>query len=139
MYRFFFIAATGLLVAVGCNQSDTVPVTGTLTLNGQPVGDAEVMFNPAPDKPGRMISAHTDSNGHFTLETARPGDGAAPGEYVITLGEYYPPGKAPAMPKGGGLLPSRFPPKYGDPAQSPLKATIERGKKNEFNFEVAKP
>src|SRR3954465_5970917 len=135
MHRFLIFAATGLLVA-GCNQSDTVPVTGTLTLNGRPVENGEVMFNPAPDKPGRMISAHTDSNGHFTLETARPGDGAAPGEYVVTLGEYYPPGKAPAMPKGGGLLPSRFPPKYGDPAQTPLKATVEGGKKNDFQFDV---
>ena len=53
-------------------------------------------------------------------------DGAPPGEYVVTLGEYYPPGKSPALPRGGGPLPSRFPVKYGDPAQSPLHANVER-------------
>src|ERR1043166_1345186 len=95
-----FAAATLLFIVVGCSQSDTVAVTGTLTLNGAAAADAEVMFNPT--KGGRFASGHTDASGHFAIETAKPGDGAIPGEYVVTLGEYYPPGTAPAMPKGGG-------------------------------------
>jgi hypothetical protein len=30
----------------------------------------------------------------------------------------------------------RFPPQYGDPAKSPLKAHVERGGKNDFEFDV---
>jgi hypothetical protein len=47
-------------------------------------------------------------------------------------------GPPPKLPPGGGFLPSRFPLQYADPAKSPLTATVERGKKNEFNFEVTK-
>jgi hypothetical protein len=134
MLRLFVVAVVLSAASLGCSQSDTVAVTGTVTLNGAPAADTEVMFNPTTG--GRFASGHTDSSGHFAIETAKPGDGALPGEYVVTLGEYYPPGKAPAMPKGGGPLPSRFPPKYGNPSESPLKATVERGKKNDFQFDV---
>jgi len=125
-----------LFGVAGCTKSDTVAVTGTVILNGQPAGDAEVLFT--PQGAGRMAGAHTDASGRFSLSTAKPDDGAMPGNYSVTLGEYYPPDKPPALPKGGGLLPSRFPPKYADPAQSPLKATVERGKPNDFKFEVTK-
>jgi hypothetical protein len=136
--RHYFAYAFLSLSAIGCSQSDTVAVTGIVTLNGQPAGDAEVIFNPLPNKPGRIATGHTDSAGHFSIETAKPNDGAAPGDYVVTVGEYYPPGKAPPFPSGGGQLPSRFPPKYGDPSQSPLNANVERGKKNDFQFEITK-
>ncbi len=121
--------------SLGCSQSETVAVTGTLTLNGEPAENALVMFDPKHGT-GRHAEGNTDASGHFNLSTAKPGDGAIPGEYVVTLAEYYPPGKAPALPKGGGLLPARFPAKYADPATSPLSATVERGKKNDFQFEV---
>jgi len=118
----------------GCGQSDTVGVSGTITLKGQPIGQAEVMFNPKSG--GRFASGVTDTNGKFVLSTAKPNDGAMTGEYVVTLAEYYPPDKPPALPKGGGLLPSRFPPSYADPAKSPLTAKVERGTKNDFQFDV---
>jgi len=133
MQRLVVVAAVAALATAGCSQSDTVAVTGTVTFNGQPAGQAEVMFNP---KKGRLATGVTDASGHFSLSTAKPGDGAAPGEYVVTLAEYYPPDKPPALPRGGGLLPSRFPSKYADPAKSPLTATVERGKKNDFQFDV---
>jgi hypothetical protein len=138
MQRLAYASVLLSILAVGCTQSDTVAVTGTVTLDGQPVPDAEVMFNPLPNKPGRMASTHTDSSGHFTLETFKPGDGAMPGDYVVTLAEYYPPGKAPSPPPGGGPLPSRFPVKYGNPEQSPLHVTVERGKKNDLTLEAKK-
>jgi hypothetical protein len=122
-----------VLIISGCQQSDTVAVTGTVTMKGQPVDKAEVVFNP---KKGRFASGVTDSQGHFSLSTAKSGDGAMPGEYTVTLGEYYPPDAPPAPPRGGGFLPSRFPNKYADPGTSPLNAKIDRGQKNDFQFEV---
>jgi len=133
MRQLMVVVALTILGAVGCAKSDTVAVTGSVTMKGQPVDNAEVVFNP---KTGRFATGVTDTSGRFSLSTAKPGDGAMPGEYVVTLGEYYPPDKPPAPPKGGGFLPSRFPKAYADQATSPLKATVERGKKNDFSFEV---
>lgn len=124
-----------LLAVVGCAKSDIVPVTGTITLNGQPAENAEVIFN--PEGPGRMATGHTDASGRFTLETAKPNDGVMPGDYVVTLGEHYGD-KPPPLPPIGQPLPMRFPQQYGDPAKSPLKAKVERGAKNDFMFDIKK-
>ena len=121
-------------VVAGCSKSDTVDVTGTVTMSGKPAENVQVTFN--PKGAARMATGVTDANGRFALSTAKPNDGAMPGEYVVTLGEYYPPGKPPPLPPRGGLLPSRFPPKYGDPGQSPLTATVAPEGKNDFPFDV---
>jgi hypothetical protein len=135
MNRYRFAAVLCAAACLGCTKSDTVPVTGVVMLNGQPAAQAEVLFNP---KTGRMASGVTDDQGHFSLSTAKPNDGAMPGEYIVTLFEYYPPDKPPKMPPPGQGLPSRFPAKYADPGQSPLTVTVALDKKNEFSFEVKK-
>jgi hypothetical protein len=133
MIRMLIAAMLFAAALSGCTKSDSVPVTGTLLLDGQPVDQAEVQFNP---KTGRMASGVTDASGHFKLSTAKPNDGAVPGEYTVTLFEYYPADKPPKMT--GGPLPSRFSTKYANPATSPLNAKVERGAKNDFKFEATK-
>jgi len=123
------------LLAAGCGQSETVKVTGTVTVNGQPADQVEVTFLP---KNGRPATGVTDAQGRFELSSNKPGDGVVPGEQLVTLGEYYPPGKPPPMPRGNEPLPSRFPPNYSDTVNSPLKAMVERGGKNDFTFDVKK-
>jgi hypothetical protein len=110
-----------------------VKVTGTVTVKGQPADQVEVTFLP---KNGRPATGVTDNQGRFELSTLKPGDGAVPGEHRVTLGEYYPPGKPPPMPRGNEPLPSRFPTTYSDTVNSPLKATVERGAKNDFQFDI---
>jgi hypothetical protein len=128
---FRILLPAALVLVAGCSQSDTVPVTGVVLFNGQPAAEAEVMFNP---KTGRLATGVTDASGRFKLATFKPDDGALPGDYVVTLGEYYPPDKPPKMTSGP--LPSRFPAKYGNPDTSPLSVHIERGQKNEFQLDV---
>jgi len=128
-------AAAMLLVAslsAGCQRSDTVPAGGTVTLDGQPAENAEVIFMP---KKGRVASGVTDASGRFSLSTNKDGDGAVLGEHAVVVGEYYPPGKPPPM---SGGPPPRFPQKYTDAVQSPLRVTVERGKTNDFKFELTK-
>jgi len=127
-------AVLGLILtfcASGCRQSETIKVTGTVTFNGKPAEEAEVMFTPAT---GRMASGVTDNAGRFELSTNSPGDGAMPGDHKITIVQYYPPGKPPPMTPGP--LPSRFPAKYGDLSQTPFSAKVERGGKNDFLFDM---
>jgi hypothetical protein len=131
-----WVAIGGVLAALivtGCGQSPTVKVTGTVTVKGQPAEGVQVTFLPAS---GRPASGVTDAQGRFELSTFTQNDGATPGEQTVTLGEYYPPGKPPPMPRGNEPLPSRFPPSYSDTVNSPLKATVERGGKNDFQFDV---
>jgi hypothetical protein len=132
MSRLLFGAVLAGTLA-GCGQSETVPVTGTVLLDGQPAANAEVLF--APTK-GRLASGSTDASGRFTLSTSRPNDGAVPGEHKVTVVEYYPPGKPPPMTATGA--PSRFPANYADTSLTPLKVTVERGAKNDFTLEVKK-
>src|SRR5215203_6710467 len=134
MSRKFLAVALLAASSVGCTKSDMIPVTGVLTLNGQPVADAEVMFNPKTK--GRFAVGKTDATGHFKLSTGAPDDGAVPGEYAVTLCEYYPPDKPPKMTSGP--LPSRFPQKYGNPSTTPLTVKVEPGTKNEFTFDATK-
>ena len=91
------------------------------------------MFTPAE---GRLATGVTDSLGKFTLSTFSPGDGAMPGDHKVTIVEYYPPGKPPPMTPG--VLPSRFPAKYTDSSQTPFSAKVERGGKNDFQFDMTK-
>jgi hypothetical protein len=132
MHRFAATAVLFVLFA-GWGKSETVPVTGTVTLNGQPAKDAEVIFTPSQ---GRVASGATDAAGRFSLSTNKPGDGAVPGDHKVTIVEYYPPGKPPPMTSGGPA--SRFPLQYMEAAQTPLQAKVERGKPNDFTFDVKK-
>jgi hypothetical protein len=121
-----------LCLFAGCSQSATVPVTGTVTLDGQPATEAEVIFTPAQ---GRVAVGQTDAAGKFKLSTNKPDDGAVPGHHKVTVVQYYAPGKAPPM---GGGPPPRFPSKYAETSQTPLEANVERGAKNDFTFDMKK-
>lgn len=64
------------------DRAPTVPASGTLTYNGQPVGGASIsLINVEFEKPG--ASAVTADDGTFTLTTFSPGDGAVPGEFRV--------------------------------------------------------
>jgi hypothetical protein len=70
-------------MGVGCGGPATVPVTGTVTLDGEPVDGASVMF--VAEGEGRPASGTTDGSGNFTLTTFTGGDGALPGSYKVTV------------------------------------------------------
>jgi hypothetical protein len=70
-------------MAVGCGGPATVPVSGTVTLDGEPVDGATVTF--VPEGEGRPANGNTDASGNFTLTTFTGGDGALPGSYNVTV------------------------------------------------------
>jgi hypothetical protein len=133
-------------------REKTLPVTGTVTLDGEPLADATVTFHGPlvgkAGKPGLSAVGTTDSDGKFRLTTYEANDGAAAETYQVSVtkveaaettgsteGEYVPPeAKArPAAPR------SLVPEKYTTPAQSGLTATVTDGKDNEFTFELTTP
>jgi len=77
-----------LLFLPGCgNRIPVTPVTGTITLKGEPVENAVVTF--IPDAPsGTVATATTDKEGQYVLQTFignKTAFGAFPGSYKVTV------------------------------------------------------
>ena len=77
---------------IGCNGGDAemAPVTGTVTMNGQPVTGVFVKFQPnalpgETSAPTRAAMADVDSEGRYELSTNVKGDGAAVGAHTVTV------------------------------------------------------
>lgn len=161
------VASIGVLCfslgVLGCSgvpddRPAVVPVTGKITYKGEPVTGAIVTF--ASEKSPRPATATTGSDGRFSLTTFNTGDGAVPGEHLVTITKSEPQAAAsdPAMadapdlskglptdyPTAGGTgeveLPgggkSQLPAKYADPKAPPLKATVNATGKNEITFDL---
>ena len=115
------------LIGCGTGEPTVYPVTGKVLLDGQPLGEATVVFHPidANSAPGRRsLTARTDANGVFRLTTHEPGDGAAAGEYGVTVEFRELVQEGDEMLRGGAnLLPDR----YSRPATSGLQCRVETG------------
>jgi hypothetical protein len=131
------ILLTALLIA-GCSRGPAlVPASGQVKLDGQPLAGATVTF--VPQQAGRPATATTDAQGNFRLATAQAGEGAAPGEYAVTvLLARYKKVPAPGTASGeedmtsgsGGPVPEVeviVPVRYNTPASSGLTATVAKG------------
>lgn len=145
IFMFRNVLAMGLLTSVsfvlaGCGGGSkdapaTVAAKGTITFKGNPVPRASVAFTPAS---GKVAMGETDDQGNFTLTTNEPGDGAVVGDYTVTLvpiPDEVPDMFAPPAPANPDASP--FPPRYGDPKSSGLKATVSSDpSKNVFTFDL---
>ena len=92
MRRLRYLAlAVSILGFLGCGGDGLrrVPVQGTVTAKGVPVGDATVLFMPADATPGEGGIGTTDRDGHFTLTGSRRGDaGVVPGKYKVRVSRF---------------------------------------------------
>ena len=143
-----------LVALVGCSRAPTrdgpelVKVTGTITLDGEPVEGAHIRFS--PEAGGSAAYAVSDRRGRYELRTFDPGDGAIPGKYGISATkEVTEPGMEfdsqaamEAYVKEHGERPSRgkavnaLPDKYATMDTSELTADITVAKKNHFDLEL---
>ena len=115
MKRFLILVSFVLLTGCG---SRLPLVEGTVTLDGDPVPDARIVF----ESPGAATAtAKTDEDGHFTVVTASE-QGMAEGSYKVTVSAYK---------KGEGGYPTpnlATPKKYNSTETSGLTADIVAGK-----------
>lgn len=116
----------------------TIPVTGEVTLNGQPVAGADVAFMPkvegAASAPAQAITGDT---GRFEVvslfdqgRTTR--SGMLPGAYSVSVTQLEQPSSSARPPRN--LLSE----KYASPASSGLSAEVDARGENHFKFELAK-
>lgn len=154
-----FISLFGLLVTcalVGCNSDlpKTVPVTGTVTLDGQPLAGATV--NLISDERSIAAGGVTDDAGNFTLKTTA-GDqmveGAVVGTHKVAVTKTTSSGPAveldleaqkkvmeqmtlnPAI-TSDFKVENLVPVKYKNPLQSGLVANVTQEGPNQITLEL---
>lgn len=80
----------------------SVPVTGTITLEGRPLGNARVTFYPQDQSQGDGVaSGTTDSAGKYELQSlfgSKVVVGAAPGKYKVAISQMVRPNGTPLPP-----------------------------------------
>jgi hypothetical protein len=120
------IVVITLISLAGCGGG-SVPVEGTLTLDGNPLAEATVTFQGRGGAPEDAIFVgETDSQGCFSLKSFRSrSPGAPPGSYRVSITTVKLP---PNADERTILPPERVPPKYRDGSQGfevPEQGTTE--------------
>ncbi|PQO26790.1 carboxypeptidase-like regulatory domain-containing protein [Blastopirellula marina] len=120
---FCCLALVGL--AVGCSGGDLKPVTGVVTMDGQPASGVKVIF--VPVEGGRANSmALTDAAGRYALAYTTQHSGAKPGAYKVLVVREEPE-------TGQEMIPSQ----YSSGGKTVLAAEVVDGGENVFNFDLA--
>ena len=89
--RATYLFLAGLLAAgaVGCGGDPfaTAPVNGKVTLNGQPLADARITFQPTGSEKdvGPGSAAMTDAEGKYNLKTVDGRRGATVGPHLVRI------------------------------------------------------
>lgn len=113
------------MIASGCGSSDVGDVSGQVTLDGEPLEGAEVIFEPDEGRPSR---ATTDAEGRYTLQYTADTMGAKVGPHTVRIttaetvvGENYETTETP----------ERVPENYN--TNSKLRVEVKPGS-NEYDF-----
>lgn len=134
--RYIAVCGLGLsLILAGCGSGGrlaVVPVSGLVTLNGDPLPDASVTFIPEKGKPA---TGKTDQTGIYRLTTYTQGDGAVIGKHKIAISKMtdLPESNTPEeLAKIKHVLPET----YADPERSGLTAEVKSGQTADIDFNL---
>ncbi|MDB5338542.1 MAG: hypothetical protein JWN70_4161 [Planctomycetaceae bacterium] len=124
----------GFVILTGCQGADEakpVPAAGVITLNGEPLAGAYVLFIP---ETGPKASATTDKDGGFDLTTVKDKDGVVPGPCRIAVEK-----REPIDQKNPYVIPkSLIPEKYASVKDSGLTETVGESGENFFSIDLKK-
>src|SRR6185369_10317424 len=76
-----------LLTLAGCGSGQFAPVSGTVTLDGKPLANAAVNFQPVESKDSGLASAgKTDASGRYSLRVVmNNASGAVVGKHRVSI------------------------------------------------------
>jgi hypothetical protein len=121
-----------LIAAGGCGQSsgpELAPVAGRVTLDGQPLAGAQIMFQPEAAGGSPSYGA-TDQDGRYELGFKRGVTGAMIGWHSIRVDM----SREVAGPDGKVVRPKPLPPRYN--VKTELREEVKPGEENEIDFEL---
>jgi hypothetical protein len=156
LYNIMSLAATAAslaIAAVGCDSSDGLPrqpVSGRVTLDGEPLTKAWIQFR--PDGRGGITAAGAMiDNGSYTVPR---GDGLIPGDYRVVITKAEEPDAAAVAPEPApgpkskgktaklikavsplGFAKQLIPAQYN--VQTKLTAKVVDGQANNFDFPLS--
>ncbi|QDV66798.1 hypothetical protein Poly24_04860 [Rosistilla carotiformis] len=87
----FLVAILLLIASVGCGRSsglvmpETGEVEGIVTMDGQPLPNVSVIFQPQDDPQARASMGVTDAQGHYTLSYHTDKQGALIGSHKVSV------------------------------------------------------
>jgi hypothetical protein len=151
--RFFAAWLCAALVA-GCGGSQQPPVSGRVTMDGKPLANAWVLFQPmgsqANVNPGPTSAGLTDGDGRYVLKDqlrGRPGAMVGKHRVRISSGDPYANEPVPSTPETGtqdGYVPPAaktrrvfredIPVRYNQ--ESELEFTVPAGGTDQANFDL---
>jgi hypothetical protein len=102
---------------------DLAPVTGKVTLDGKPLANVAIKFE--PQGKGAASNGATDAEGKYELFYVGEKKGAAVGAHIVRITVENEADATESVPS-----------KYN--TESELKANVEKGKPNEINFDLTK-
>jgi hypothetical protein len=136
--------ALPLALTVGCGSGGKyAPVSGRVTLNGQPLANATVSFQPIAEgsleAPAPGSTGQTNANGEFTLMSAGGRSGAWVGKHRVritavaqqaTTGDERPP-------RGGWPMADKIPARYNQDSKEEF--TVPAGGTDKADFALTTP
>ena len=127
------LATSALVLSLaGCGEgSGRVEVTGSVTLDGQPLDSGLINFRPAEGH-----SAASSGGGIVDGGFELPGEkGLQPGKYRVTIQAFRKTGRMfPQVDPGGPQMPEQVPIEFNEADQ--LEATVVAGGENHFEFQL---
>lgn len=139
------IAALALVTIAGCGKRALGPaVEGTVTLDGQPLANANVQLIPQGETMGQTGFGKTDAAGKFTIRSADGNQaGAPPGDYKVVISKHVKPDGTDFVPKPDedpmlATFKELLPAAYSNPEKTKLKATVPTDGTKELTFKLTK-
>ena len=125
MFRGLSVAgALSACLMAGCGGGHpTADVSGSVTLDGRPLADAEVKFVPTSDANLGMLVGTTDAGGRFSISHDAAGGSASVGSYAVLVSK--PTGGAGG--EMGAVVKNDVTAVYQDRNRTPLKADLKAG------------
>lgn len=134
----------GVMMA-GCGQSESVkvpelyPVTGKVTLDGEPLVGAVLSFLPKGDTAGQVVTATTADGGNFSAMYSNGKPGCPTGEFQVYISKLVMPDGNP-IPEGKTAADvqavDKVPAKYRSPQNPGSSVMVPVGGKSDLNFEL---
>lgn len=132
-----------MLAVVGCGEPlayNLAPVRGVVTLDGKPVANAVVTFQPRSSGQGVAgpgSTARSDASGTFELRTIRDESGAVVGLHNVTIYPNYAKSSSPGGADSGGraVIGPDIPRKYN--YESTLTFEVPAGGTDSANFQLS--
>jgi hypothetical protein len=139
LFYFLTIFTTVFLIGCGGGGLATNKVTGTVTVDGEPLANASITFTPKTQGVGHPGYGTTDEKGVYLLQTSQgqAEAGTTPGDYLVAIRKSeVDPDAPPPAPGYPPVTRSVIPVRYAQTSTSGLVATVENKRSNEINFEL---